>query len=266
MKKLISFIGIGALGTLAGCSTMTPTDDPLYLRQQDLEARLIRIERVFENQSLIELASSLDQLRTQTQELRGQIETLRFETENGATRQRELYLDVDTRLQALEQSQPRASLGPSPATRGFPADRPAAGGQLGAAPARPSGSDQQNYQAAFELIQARRYEEAERAFRDFLSGFPNSPLTDNAQYWLAETHYVQRDFAGALPEFQKVIDSYPQSAKIPDALLKVGYCQYELNDFEAARAALESVTRQYPDTTAARLAAQRLERLQQEGA
>ena len=126
------------------------------------------------------------------------------------------------------------------------------------------GNDQDNYNAAFELIQDRRYLEAATAFQDFLEYFPGSPLSDNAQYWLSETFYVQRQFAEALPEFQKVLDVYPQSAKLPDALLKVGYCNYELKQWDAARAALRRVSRDFPDTTAARLAVQRLERLAEE--
>jgi len=51
---------------------------------------------------------------------------------------------------------------------------------------------------------------------------------------------------------------------LPDALLKIGYCNYELDRFDEARQALEQVTRLYPDTTASRLAAQRLDRIAQE--
>jgi TolA-binding protein len=75
---------------------------------------------------------------------------------------------------------------------------------------------------------------------------------------------VQRQFPDALAQFQRVLDMYPQSAKLPDALLKIGYCNYELKQWDAARSALEQVSRQFPDTTAARLAVQRLERLAQE--
>ena len=74
---------------LAACTTTPPAQDPVLLRLTDMEARLIRMERVIENQSLIELANQLDQLQSQTQELRGQIETLRFESENSDTRQRD---------------------------------------------------------------------------------------------------------------------------------------------------------------------------------
>jgi TolA-binding protein len=60
-----------------------------------------------------------------------------------------------------------------------------------------------------------------------------------------------------------VIDGFPQSAKLADALLKVGYCNDELKNTDAARTALQQVMRRFPDTTAARLATQRLERLSQ---
>ncbi|HEX6997967.1 MAG TPA: tol-pal system protein YbgF [Gammaproteobacteria bacterium] len=260
MTALFRTTTLAGLAATAACSTMTPADDPLALKVTDLEARLIRVERVLQNDSLIQLSTSIDQLRSEVQQLRGDVETLRFETENGAERQRDLYVDLDSRLQALEQAQSRTAFAPAPSQGGFPAS---SGPAAGAPAPQAGGTDQQAYQAAFELIQARRYQDAASAFQSFLTSYPQSPLTDNAQYWLAETYYVQRDFAAALPEFQKVIDNYPRSAKLPDALLKVGYCNAELDNVEAAREALERVMREYPETTAARLAAQRLERLPQ---
>jgi tol-pal system protein YbgF len=290
-----------SLGAAAGCTTLTPTEDPVYLRLQDLDARLGRIERVVNNESLVQLATQVDQLQAETQALRGDVETLRHDTEGAGDRQRQLYLDVDRRLQSLEQGQGRLGLSGSQGQGGLGADAGAqsagafgggsnagqssfgggattAGGATGAGgfgggtassagggtQPNAAGNDQDVYQAALDLIQARRYTEAADAFDNFLAVFPQSPLADNAQYWLAETHYVQRDFTGALAEFQKVIDQYPRSAKIPDALLKVGYCNYELKQFDQARAALQQVTREYPDTTAARLASQRLDRIVQD--
>lgn len=260
-------IGPVAYLALAGCTTTPTAQDPVMLRLTDLEARLIRIERVIENQSLIELASQIDQLQAQSQELRGQIETLRFESENAGNRQRQLYLDVDQRLQALEQSQARLAAEPPPVAVVDPSEEP--GGQAGqTAGERPalSGSDQDNYQAAFDLLKNGQYEQSAEAFRQFLVVFPSSPLADNAQYWLAETYYVQRQFTTALPAFQLVVDNYPNSIKLPDALLKIGFCNYELKQWDEARAALERVVREFPDTTAARLATQRLERMAQDQA
>lgn len=291
MRSLVSVlpVAIVSMGMLAGCTSLTPAEeDPVQLRLTDLEARLMRIERVVNNESLIELAGEVDELRAETRELRGEVESLRFETESAADRQRELYLDVDQRLQALEQRQAGGGFGGGSGdgtadagaggSGGFDggfgsglADAGAqneagapAGAQVPGVEPLAAGNDQDRYQAAFELIQARRYQDAAEAFRGFLDAFPDSPLADNAQYWLAETQYVQRRFEAALPEFEAVIESYPQSAKIPDALLKIGYCNFELQRWDAARDALRQVVREYPDTTAARLASQRLERLEQE--
>ncbi len=95
--------------------------------------------------------------------------------------------------------------------------------------------------------------------------FPDSELADNAQYWLAESHYVTKKFEQALGEFETVIEKYPRSRKVPDALLKMGYCNYELKQWGAARDSLKRVQAEYPETTAARLAGQRLQRMDEEG-
>ena len=103
MRPKCGFFLSGAMGLLvAGCTTLAPSEDPVFLRLTDMEARLIRVERVINNQSLIELANQVDQLQAQTAVLRGEIETLRFELDGGSSRQRDLYLDVDQRLQVLE--------------------------------------------------------------------------------------------------------------------------------------------------------------------
>ena len=103
------------------------------------------------------------------------------------------------------------------------------------------------------------------AFQQFLVSFPDSQLADNAQYWLAESYYVTNKFEEALSQFSVVINDYPKSRKVPDALLKVGYCNYELERWNDSRAALTRVQSEYAETTAARLAEQRLGRMAEEG-
>jgi tol-pal system protein YbgF len=276
--SLMTFaIAAAAVAAVVGSSSLSARDDPVELKLTDLEARMIRIEKIVNNQSLIELANQLEQLRAETTALRGDIEELRHDTDSNASRQKELYVDVDKRLQSLEQAERGASLAPpptlpapsaAPAPSSSPPPRtpaPAAAGAAVASAPKPGVSDKQAYQTAFDLLQGRKYDEAGKAFTQFLSAYSTSPLADNAQYWLAQSHYVQRQFNVALPEFQKVIDKYPQSSKLPDALLKVGYCQSELGNKNAARTALQQVMKQFPDTTAARLATQQLEKLSQEG-
>ena len=258
MKKTIALFSCLAV---SACVTVPPEEDPVYLKVTDLEARLLRIERVIDNQSLIQLATQVEQLQAQTQALRGEIEALRFESENAATRQRDLYLDVDKRLVDLESASRSMTASATVATGDSVLGT--AGMPSGQIPV-PGGNDRANYQAAFEMLKEGRYGESAQAFNQFLVAFDSSPLADNAQYWLAETYYVQRNFKAALPAFEKVLESYPESRKIPDALLKIGYCNYELKQWDAARNALQKVAADYPETTAARLATQRLERMTQE--
>lgn len=232
---------------------MTPqADDPVLVRLSELERRLGAVERILASGSLVDLTVQTDELQRQSSNLQGRTETLEHEATSAAERQRELYADLDMRIQNLERMS-RGSGGPVSVLDGGSL----APGQLPV----PGGSDRDNYQAAFELLKEQRYEPAAMAFQQFLVSYPDSQLADNAQYWLAESYYVTQKYDLALGEFEVVINKYATSRKVPDALLKVGYCNYELERWNEARRALGRVQADYPDTTAARLAEQRLKRM-----
>ena len=230
-------------------------DDPVLVKLDELDRRLQAIERVVQNQSLVNLTQQVSTIERRNDEVQGRIETLEYQSESTAERQRQLYVDLDARIQELETAvRARNSVGVMEGGTLSPGQLPV-----------PGGSDRDNYQAAFELLKEQRYEPAAMAFEQFLVTYPDSELADNAQYWLAESHYVTQQFTKALDEFKVVIDRFPESRKVPDALLKMGYCNYELQRWDDARAALSKVRADYPETTAARLAGQRLERMQSEG-
>lgn len=254
LKTLVSGAILPILA--AGCALTPQADDPVLLKLDELDRRLAAVERVLASGSLVDLTVQTDELQQQTADLRGRTESLEHEAESSAERDRELYADLDMRIQNLERMT-RGSSGPVSVLDGGSL----APGQLPV----PGGSDRDNYQAAFELLKGQRYEPAAMAFKQFLVSYPDSQLADNAQYWLAESYYVTQQYDEALSEFEKVINSYPTSRKVPDALLKVGYCNYELKRFNDARSALASVQADYPDTTAARLAEQRIKRMDTDG-
>ena len=252
-QKLLLLTALFALG---GCELLQPPgEDPVLAKLNELERRMQAIERVVQNQSLVNLTQQVNAMERRDDEFQGRVEELEHNSETTADRQRQLYADLDARIQELE-AQVQAS-----SARGVMDGGTLSPGQLPV----PGGSDRDNYQAAFELLKEQRYEPAAMAFEQFLVTYPDSELADNAQYWLAESHYVTQMFDRALAEFEVVISKFPRSRKVPDALLKVGYCNYELKDWAAARAALSRVQSEYPDTTAARLAGQRLTRMEEEG-
>jgi len=242
---------------MAACTLTPPQEDPVLIRLTEIERRLGALERVIANGSLVELTMQMDALQRQAAELQGRTESLEHDAEGTAGRQRDLYVDLDDRIQTLERSVQNAQVSVMDGGSLAPGQLPL-----------PSGTDRDNYQAAFELLKEQRYEPAAMAFQQFLVSYPDSQLADNAQYWLAESFYVTDQFENALKEFQVVISKFPRSRKVPDALLKIGYSNYELERWDSARGALVTLTREdsdYADTTAARLAEQRLKRMDDEG-
>jgi len=207
-----------------------------------LEQEVSRLERTLQNGQTVQtdMLQTIQTLQKDNQELRNQLDTLQFESDRSADRQRQLYIDLDERLQGLESGRSSAAQVPT---------------ETGGAVAQ---DDRGAYQAAFDELKAGNYEQASAAFEAFLAAYENSELRDNAQYWLAETLYVRKDFEMALQGFQQVISAYPSSRKIPDAWLKVGYCNYELKNLQEARKALDIVIARYPESTAARLAKERI--------
>ena len=116
----------------------------------------------------------------------------------------------------------------------------------------------EEYQLAFELLKDENYETARDSFIEFIRLYQDSDFVDDAKYWLGETYYAQRFFTQALKEFEEVLTKFPNSGKIPEALLKKGFCYFELGEVEKSRQLLKSVVNQYPDSSVSRLAVQKL--------
>jgi tol-pal system protein YbgF len=119
-----------------------------------------------------------------------------------------------------------------------------------------SGPADELYVHALDLLRRRELPEALRELAAFLRGFPGDPRVARAQFWRGEILYAQRDFAGALAAFEQSLVRDPSGDKAPDTLLRIVRCQQRLGAHERARAALNKLRTQFPDSEAARVAAQ----------
>jgi tol-pal system protein YbgF len=257
--------------------------------------RLDRIERQLEGRGLIDLLNQLEKLQGDVQQLRGEIEVQNHQLEEMQRRQKDLYLDIDRRLQSLETGKPADATGvapvpgemdlsappsyetspsyqasPSYETSPLGSAPPVAGTPPPAAPppaAAPLNTSEQqaDYEKALAILREGRYVEAATAFNRFLEKYPGSAFSDNAYYWLGETYYVTRDFDRALASFNQLVEAYPMSPKLPGARLKIGYIYYEKQNWAAARQELSALVTGYPGSTEARLADDRLQRMKKEG-
>lgn len=241
-----------------------------------LEERLVRIERLVDNQALVDMLMRLDTLQTDSQSLRGEIETLVHDLEGLKQRQRDLYLDIDRRLRQLEESANKQPVAAAPSAVGPPMGSVSGAATVTAVvPAvdtavKPQGrgdpaQERDAYQKAFNTLKDGQYEQAITEFQGFLSQYPTGDFSDNAQYWLGEANYATRRYNVAVQEFRKLLELRPTSSKAADAMLKLGYAYYELGQWDSARTTLTDVVNRHANSTAARLAESRLQKMRLEG-
>ncbi|KJV30763.1 tol-pal system protein [Luteibacter yeojuensis] len=249
-----------------------------------LADRVARLEQQNQaNSGTTQLVNQVNDLQQQVAQLQGQIEELQHQNQQLQDSQKAQYADVDSRLGRLEKGgapagQPTAAAGggqpPAPAAANTPAPpqqaaagpAPAGTAAGGGNPGAASPAEQAAYDAAFKSLRGGDYVTASRGFRDFLVKYPDSALAPNAYYWLGESYYVTMNYQVAIEAFQRLVKNFPQSDKVSDGLLKVGYCQIELKQQDAAIATLKQVSAKYPGTKAAGLAQERLRRLQRQTA
>lgn len=248
-----------------------------------------------DNSAIYELLGRLEQLQSEVQQLRGMVEEQAQTIADLERKQSNMYSDLDERIQLLSsgtqpaqpaataaaptaaeagqaaatatpeqaagQAQPATPATPPPAQ--VPATEPAAQQAATSQPAEPKQSDQERYQQAYEALRNGHNAQAIKMFESLYADNPAGEFGDNTQYWLGEAYKINREFDKARSAFNKVVSQYPNSSKVPDALLKLGYIELEQQNPAKARDYFTRITTSYPGTTAAHLAAKKLAQMSQ---
>lgn len=257
MRSPMPIVLLLSLGSSSLWAATEPAQDKAQvavLPQPSVDERIARIEQMLQNQSLLDMLSRIDALQQENRELRGELEEQSHAVNEMKQQQKDLYRDLDRRISDIERSAsaPAATAAASPQAN--PAD----------APATPAERDA--YQKAFDLLRELRYEQAIDGFRAFLKSYPSGRYAPSAQYWLAEAYYARREFPMAITEYQALRSRYPASTKIPEALLKIGYCYSVLGKKDEARGAFDELVKSYPQSPEAQQAEAGLQRLNGEAA
>jgi len=216
--------------------------------QRALDERFAKVESASADRSaLFELSTQISALRDDLQKMRGQLEVLANQSDTAEARQKQLYLDIDTRLRKLEQrAEQQAAVPEKP-----PAPAPSA-------EAEPSPGEAKAYQAALDQFKLGNYSLAVSAMQGFLVTYPSSSLAPNAQYWIGMAYSGQRDYKNAIAAQRKVLAAWPQSDKAPDALLSIASSQETMGDRKSAQQTLQELIGKYPGSSAAASAKQRI--------
>lgn len=151
--------------------------------------------------------------------------------------------------------------------QGQPAGTPPAGGSPAEetvnvpAPATDDEDPLETYQSAYRDYQRGNFDLAIQGFRDYLKGNPATDLSDNAAYWIGESLFSQKKYREAVEQFDRVINGFPKSDKVPAALLKKGYAYIELGEKAQGIVQLQYVVHEHPRSQEASLAKQKLRSL-----
>ena len=271
--------------------SLTPVIEPV---SNDITTRLEKIENQLNNNALLEMLDSVESLKKEINSLRGEIEIQGHTLNKLKEKQRDLYTDIDRRLEPIENSGVSGNVS-------IEIDNDAAIDDLQVlnAPSNDTELSDENslkteealviettsdigqsngaidnsdeyfdpreaekaYRDAFRLLKETQYSQALDEFKNFLKNYPNSDYSSNAQYWIGEANYVMQRYDTAINEYQALLNTYPDSQKVSHALLKIGYSFAELGNIADAKKILKDVIRQYPDTTASRLAKERLRKI-----
>ena len=208
--------------------------------QRLVDEQLKKLEAAMTDRSaLLQISSQLDSLNAELAKMRGQLEVLANQAEVAERKQKDLYLDIDTRLRKLE----------SPREQALGTDKPAAETDPGEAKA---------YQGALDQFKLGNYALAVAAMQSFLATYPASKLAPNAQYWVGMAHSGQRDYKAAIAAQRKLLAAWPDSEKAPDAMLSIASAQETMGDRASARKTLEELIAKYPQSSSASSAKQRL--------
>jgi tol-pal system protein YbgF len=218
------------------------SDDEARKKIEALEARINQLEEGLAQQTraLLDLQSQIEAQNTDLRKMRGQNEELAHGLVDGEKRQKDFYVDLDTRLRAFEVEQGQAGN----ATKS---------GDLVA--------ENRALEAAYGLYKAQSYPSAATAFQDFITRFPKSVQLVNAQFWMGDAYLNARDFPSAIKALQASLDAEPNGAHAPDALLKLAIAQESVNQPASAKKTLKKLIAQFPSSDAAGLAKKRLANL-----
>ena len=220
------------------------------------------------NNSNAQMFDFVEQLQLELRKLRGQVEELNYSLERLKQDQKQRYLDLDRRIVSLSNQPLPANEAPSTGVASQVIQVKDTNSQISnATPVEQTVVVQEvydpemekaNYKAAFALIRERQYDASIVALLAFVEDFPQGALVGNAHYWLGEVYMVQGDASLAAQSFEHVITQFPKHRKIPDALYKAGVAYQNIGDMGKANEALQRVLSEFPESSAARLARERV--------
>ena len=228
-------------------------DDDARKQVQQLEARIVKLEQALSSseadkeqfiRSTLDLQMQLEALNTELRKLHGQNEELVHNLQDAEKRQKDFYIDLDTRLRRVEAGDSKTA-----ATESVDGTKDVSADPIG---------ENHAFETAYTFYKAENYQNAATAFRDFLKSYPQSVHEANVTYWMGNSYYLMKDYKNALSSYEALVNKYQDHPRAPEAMLNIAECQLELNNKATARKTLKQLISQFPGSDASDKAKKRL--------
>jgi tol-pal system protein YbgF len=193
----------------------------------------------------------LDTMSTQVQGLSDNLEEIKSRL--GKLNQQ--LVDLQNTAQGIDAKLP----GGSAPAGGVPSNTQPGASNLG--PAGPAPSADTLYSNGLRDITSGKYDLARSEFQDYLKYYGDTDLASNAQFYLGEIAYSQKQFDQSVVEYDKVLTNYPKSFKLGPAHLKKGLALLELGQKQAAVKELREVVKRFPGSDEDRRARAKLKEI-----
>jgi tol-pal system protein YbgF len=231
------------------------SDDEARTHIQQLEVRLDQLEKSNsklqetnkqQTGSLLDLLAQIESLNQELRGMRGQSEELAHNLQDAKNRQKDFYVDLDTRIRHFEAAEAaaQAATGQKSADAGVVEDTAAI--------------ENSAYDVVNAQYKAANYKKVLESGADFLKRFPDSNRLPSVYYLMGDAYFSLDDFKKSIASYQAIVSKYQNSANVPDAWLNIAACQQQLREMGVAKKTLKLLIAKYPDSKAASKARQRL--------
>ena len=238
-------------------------------------------------ESQADMTSRLSETANNLQELRGRFEENKYSIEKtlkDSSTEKDLVraqiADLETQVRNLkdrlasieeaaktkEATQKSGEAHPDTEKATTPSE-PEQNGQASREAASPSVSEEKKdggddwlraYESAYQAFKDKQFKEAREKFESFIKAQPRNKLAGNAQFWIAETYYAEKDYEGAILAYETLLKKYPDSEKTSGALLKQGFAFIEIGDNKTGKTILNRLIEKFPSSKDASLAKKKI--------
>ncbi len=239
---------LSALKVAAFAATLFLSLPQVLQANVSVEQRLQYLEQQVETRGKLQadMNMQLVALQREVKELRGLVEEHQFKLQQIQERQRDLYRDIENRLSSISTAPQSVQSRPTSqnSSQNNSTSRPVTNTQ----PTQQqvvSGDERAEFEAAFTMVRNRQYSDAIKGFESFLAKHPQGSYSDNARFWIGQVYFAQSNLEQAEKQFSLLKTEYPNSSKLPNAMLKLAEIKVKQQKWEEAKAIYNDIVANY---------------------